>query len=279
MGNYYCQIAALPDIAFDGSKLQYTVDQFKEDIYPSLSADDADFINLVFLVKDNLNIIELLQKGEDAIITECGCFGLDELKEIMQSAMNGDKKPVNVPSYMYDFLLYYYEKEGQEKVLWSDILASRYYSYAAKCKNSFVAEWFVFNRNVNNILVAIAARKYKMNLAEVVVGDDEVAEALRLSAARDFGLVGALDYLEDVQRISDESNLIERERKLDGMRWRWLDDNSVFCYFTVEKLFVFLQKVCIVERWAALDSDKGMQCYNRMIKNLKGAADNYSVKK
>jgi hypothetical protein len=53
----------------------------------------------------------------------------------------------------------------------------------------------------------------------------------------------------------------------------------VFNYFTVERLFVFLVKVGIVERWSALDADKGMQRYNIMINNLKGGADLNSAKK
>lgn len=279
MGNYYCQVAGLPDISFDGSKLQYSTNRFKDELYPALTSEDASFVDLLFLTRDNANLLELLRKGEDAVIADAGCFTADELKEIISSAKNGDAQPGNVPAYLYGFLEYYFGNEGQERILWDDVLASRYYEYASRSANSFVSSWFEFNRNVNNILVAMAARKYKMSVADAVVGDGEVAEALRTSGARDFGLTGTLDYLEIVQRISEESNLLERERKLDELRWKWLDDNSVFNYFTVERLFVFLVKVGIVERWSALDADKGMQRYNIMINNLKGGADLNSAKK
>jgi hypothetical protein len=279
MGNYYCQVAGLPDISFDGSKLQYSTNRFKDELYPALTSEDASFVDLLFLSRDNANLLELLRKGEDAVIADAGCFTADELKEIISSAKNGDAQPGNVPAYLYGFLEYYFGNEGQERILWDDVLASRYYEYASRSANSFVSSWFEFNRNVNNILVAMAARKYKMSVADAVVGDGEVAEALRTSGARDFGLTGTLDYLETVQRISEESNLLERERKLDELRWKWLDDNSVFDYFTVERLFVFLVKVGIVERWSALDADKGMQRYNTMINNLKGGADLNSAKK
>ena len=138
------------------------------------------------------------------------------------------------------------------------------------------SRWFAFNRNVNNILVAFTARKYRMNIADVVIGDDEVANMLRTSAARDFELSGALDYFETVQRLSENGKLQEREHQLDELRWRWLDDNSVFNYFTVERLFVFLQKLIIVERWEALDADKGMERYNKMIAELKSGMDSNS---
>lgn len=279
MGNYYCQVAGLPDISFDGSKLQYSTNRFKDELYPALTSEDASFADLLFLSRDNANLLELLRKGEDAVIADAGCFTADELKEIISSAKNGDVQPGNVPAYLYGFLEYYFGNEGQERILWDDVLASRYYEYALRSANSFVSLWFEFNRNVNNILVAMAARKYKMSVADAVVGDGEVAEALRTSGARDFGLTGTLDYLETVQRISEESNLLERERKLDELRWKWLDDNSVFNYFTIERLFVFLVKVGIVERWSALDADKGMQRYNTMINNLKGGADLNSAKK
>ena len=279
MGNYYCQVAGLPDISFDGSKLQYSTNRFKDELYPALTSEDASFVDLLFLTRDNANLLELLRKGEDAVIADAGCFTADELKEIISSAKNGDAQPGNVPAYLYGFLEYYFGNEGQERILWDDVLASRYYEYASRSANSFVSSWFEFNRNLNNILVAMAARKYKMSVADAVVGDGEVAEALRTSGARDFGLTGTLDYLEIVQRISEESNLLERERKLDELRWKWLDDNSVFNYFTVERLFVFLVKVGIVERWSALDADKGMQRYNIMINNLKGGAYLNSAKK
>ena len=101
--------------------------------------------------------------------------------------------------------------------------------------------------------------------------------ALRTSGARDFGLTGALDYFEDIVRLSENPRLLERERQLDLMRWNWLDTNSVFCYFSVERLFVFLQQLVVVERWAALDAESGMERYNEMIASLKSGMDEKKV--
>ena len=68
MSNYYCLVAGLPDVAFDGSKSVYTVERFKEDIYPELSAQDAACVDLFFLERDNANILNILRNGEDADI-------------------------------------------------------------------------------------------------------------------------------------------------------------------------------------------------------------------
>ena len=277
MSNYYCLVAGLPDVAFDGSKSAYTVERFKEDIYPELSAQDAVCVDLFFLERDNANILNILRNGEDADIKLYGCYSRERLEDIISSAKNGDTPIKGVPSYIYRFFEYYIANEGNANVIWEDVISTFYYDYATKCSNGFIAEWFTFNRNVNNILVAFAARKYKMNIADAVIGDGEVADALRTSGARDFGLSGALDYFESIQRLNDNDRLQERERQLDDIRWKWLEDNSVFNYFTVERLFVFLLKLSIVERWAKLDADKGMLRYNEMIAELKSGMDTKSV--
>ena len=277
MSNYYCLVAGLPDVAFDGSKSVYTVERFKEDIYPELSAQDAACVDLFFLERDNANILNILRNGEDADIKLYGCYSREMLYEIISSAKNGDTPIKGVPSYIYRFFEYYIMNEGNSNVIWEDVLSAFYYDYATKCSNGFIAEWFTFNRNINNILVAFAARKYKMSVDKAVIGDGEVADALRTSGARDFGLSGTLDYFEKIQRLNDNDRLQERERQLDDIRWGWLEENSVFNYFTVERLFVFLLKLSIVERWAKLDADKGMQRYNEMIAELKSGMDTKSV--
>lgn len=269
MSNYYCLVAGLPELAFDGSKAPFTVEKFREEVYPFLEKEDARCIDLFFMAWDNANILLLLRDGADSLLERKGCYSKEQLLEIMAAAKEGDPRRSDVPEYMYDFLEYYYVNEERTDILWEDNLALRYYAYAMKCGNKFISEWFDFNLNVNNILVAVLARKYKLNIETCVLGDGEVAEAIRTSGARDFGLTGVLDYLEAVIRISENEKLQERERMLDDMRWNWLDDNSVFDYFTVERLFVFLQKLDIIERWAVLDAEKGMQRYKELIDELK----------
>ena len=275
MANYYCQVAGLPDIAFDGSKAAFTVERFRDELYPALSARDAKCVDLLFLSIDNANILDILKHGEEAKIGQVGCYSKEELLDIIASAKDGDAPRKDVSSYLYRFFDYYIANESNENIIWNDVLSAYYYEYAMGCKNSFIAGWFTYNVNVNNILVALTARKYKMGIDEVVIGDDEVATALRTSGARDFGLTGVVEYFEDLQRLSENGNLLEREHVLDEMRWKWLDDNSVLNYFSVERLFVFLVKLGIVERWAELDADKGLEKYNNLIAELKSGLNDH----
>ena len=273
MSNYHCLVAGLPDVAFDGTKCAYTVERFMEEVYSSLSAADARVVDLILLERDNANILAILRGGDEAHLSGVGCYTREELLAIIDAARCGDAPLRGVPMYLHRFVEYYFAHEVQENVLWENVLSAYYYDYATACRNTFASQWFVYNRNVNNILVAMTARKYKMNIDESVIGDDEVATALRTSPARDFGLSGAVDYLDDVQRLAENVRLQEREHQLDEMRWRWLDENSVFCYFSVERLFVFLQRLVILERWSLLDAEKGMERYNEMIDALKSGMD------
>ncbi len=270
MSDYYYIVAGLPDVAFDGSKPAYSVERFREEIYPMLSKKDARVVDLFFLERDNANLLNILRNGENAVIEFSGCFSKEKLAEFAEQAKSGYRLEKGVPSYICKFLEFYFANELNGNYVWADILASYYYEYAMGCSNSFVSEWFEYNLNVNNILVAMAARKYKMSIADAVIGNGEVADALRTSSARDFGLSTTIGYIDAVQRLCENERLQEREHQLDELRWQWLEEKSVFNYFSIERLYVFLQKLAIVERWAALDADKGMARYNEMIAELKG---------
>lgn len=101
------------------------------------------------------------------------------------------------------------------------------------------------------------------------MGDTEVCEALRTSNARDFGLGTEVDYLEQLVKISEtEETLVDREKKLDQLRWDWME-STFFDYFTVERLFVFLLQLEMIERWISLDKEKGNQLFRSIIAALK----------
>ena len=48
-----------------------------------------------------------------------------------------------------------------------------------------------------------------------------------------------------------------------------MEDNTFFSYFTVEKIFVFLMKLEMIERWVSLDKDKGNEMFRQLIDQLK----------
>lgn len=268
MSAYYYLVAGLPDISLEDGKLSYTISDFRAESYGDLSAKDQALINLFYLKYDHADLLSLL-KDKDAVTQGKGNFSSEDLLQLIASVKEGEKPDAKFPSYLYDFIAQYLALPADELYKAENLLASAYYAYAMKSKNPFIASWFEFNLNINNILAAFAARKYKMNVAEVIVGDTDVCEMLRTSNARDFGLSETLDYFEPLQRLVETDDLVEREKKVDQLKWKWLEDASFFHYFTVERLFVFLLQLEMIERWVLLDKEKGSELFRQMIQNLK----------
>lgn len=268
MSAYYYLVAGLPDISLEDGKLSYTISDFRAESYGDLSAKDQALIDLFYLKYDHADLLSLL-KDKDAVTQGKGNFSSEDLLQLIASVKEGEKPDAKFPSYLYDFIAQYLALPADELYKAENLLASAYYAYAMKSKNPFIASWFEFNLNTNNILAAFAARKYKMNVAEVIVGDTDVCEMLRTSNARDFGLSETLDYFEPLQRLVETDDLVEREKKVDQLKWKWLEDASFFHYFTVERLFVFLLQLEMIERWVLLDKEKGSELFRQMIQNLK----------
>ena len=266
---YYYLVAGLPELTLEDSKLSYTVADFKAELYPDLSDEDRRLIDLFYLKFDNANVLKLL-KDKDAANDSRGNYSAEELAEFISSLKDGDEVADAVfPSYLSTFISEYFNTPAEDDFLHEDRLAALYYAYAMKCRNKFVSSWFAFNLTMNNVLVALTARKFKMDIAPLIVGDTEVCEALRTSGARDFGLTGEVDFLDQLVKISETEELVEREKKIDQLRWNWMEEATFFNYFTVERLFVFLLQLEMIERWISLDKEKGNQLFRSIIATLK----------
>lgn len=268
MNTYYCLVAGFPDISLDDGKLSCSVSDFRTDVYPQLASSDQKLVDLFYLKFDNQNLLSLLKDKEAPVKTE-GTLTGEELLALIETVRNGDIPDKKYPAYLSEFVSQYINLTSEDLYKAEDLLASLYYQYAMSCKNQFISEWFEFNLNVNNILSAYAARKYKLDVASVIVGNTPACEQLRTSNARDFGLGDTIDYMDLVQRISETEELVERERKIDTLKWKWLEEQSFFYYFTIERIFVFLMFLDMTERWISLDKQKGYELFRQMIENLK----------
>ena len=272
MSKYYYLVTGLPELTLEDNKLRYSVADFKKEFYPELSAEDQKLVDLFYLKFDNENVLSLL-KDREAVVDERGNYTAESILAILGQIQEEGKilTPNVLPSYLNQFITSYMLDSSftEGKVMVVDRLAAMYYAYAMKCGNDFLSSWFEFNLHVNNILVALTARKFKMEVEPLIVGDTEVCQALRSSNARDFGLSSEVDYLEQVMKISEITDLVEREKKIDQLRWKWMEDKTFFEYFTLERLYVFLLQTDIIERWLTLDKEKGNQMFRNIIAALK----------
>lgn len=270
MSNYYYLIASLPDLALEDNKLSYTVSTFKEELYTQLSGSDKKIIDLFYLKFDNQNILRLLT-DKDAELTPNGLYSADYLLSAIELIKDGGTiSSLEFPSYLTTFITAYFEAEVPPiGVELENKLASLYYGYGMKCSNAFVASWFEFNLTVNNVLLALVARRYKIDVAVNVVGDTSVSEALSTSSARDFGIGAEFTFFDELVKISELDDLLEREKRIDQLKWRWVEEATFFNYFSVERLFAFLLQLEMIERWLSLDREKGRELFRNIVDVLK----------
>ena len=253
MGNYYYIVSGLPDISFDDSKAAMTLEQFRDEVFKSLSAADRKIMDILVLEDECRNLI-----------------GSERMDELMADVKAQEPCPEGVPQFMYQFVQEWVDDSWREKAAFAeDRLWSLFYEYAMNSTNGFVQRWYEFNMDVNNIQSGITARKYNLDMQKVIVGQNDTAHALRTSGARDWGLSQELDYFDDVVRLLEEEDLAHRERRADMLRWNWLEENTFFNFFTVEKLFSYMVRLGMVERWSSLDKEEGQRLFRKLIGTLK----------
>lgn len=268
---YYYFVAGLPDFSFDSAKLPFTVSEFKEMLYDELKPDDKKLIDKYFLEVDKDNLLKLLSDKE-AEMGETGVYSREEMLGTINSIKEDrDAKIKNIPSIFETFIRQWLKEDAEaESKNWEDILTSLYMDYGASVKNSLVSQWFTLNLNIGNVLAAIYSRKYGLDVKQVVVGNNHIAKTIRAnSGSRDFGLEQELDYFDALLRISEDTDIYERERKIDKFRWDWLEENTVFDYFNIEYLFAYLCKLQILERWVQLNAEEGERVFRELIANIK----------
>lgn len=278
MGKYYCLIAGLPDITLDDSKLTYSVAEFREELAGILTEADKKLIDLFYLKYDNKNLMAYIKHSEVNPESR-GRITYDEIDALFKALREEENPPKNnqIPPYFKEFFKLYLENEDREskqEVSWEDRLATLYYAYAMGNSNKFVVDWFELNLNINNMLTAITCRKHGLDKAEYIVGDNEVAKALRTSNARDFGLGDLVDYLPELQRIAEESDLMVREKKVDLLKWRWLEEQTFFKTFDIESVYAYLLKLEMIERWVTLDKETGDKTFREIVGAMKKGSVN-----
>jgi len=139
-----------------------------------------------------------------------------------------------------------------------------------KAKNRFVQEWFAFNRDINNVMVAQICRKHGFNAKQQIVGEDEVAEQLRThSAQKDFGLNELSGDYKAVLALAQIEDLMQREKAIDAIRFEWLQERTEFDFFSSEMVFAYYLEAVMLHRWSLLTVEEGEKVFRALVADLK----------
>lgn len=272
MSKYYCLVAGLPEIRVEEYKLLYNLEEFKEILKGDLDQKDLDLAMLFYRKYDNINLLKFLinpdlQPDPRGSITP-GMFA-ELAKQLKEQEIFEDER---FPDYFREFIpAFLNDKPIYSGLSWEDQLTTLYFNASIKCRNRFIAEWFEFNLAITNVFTAINSRNFSIDLSGTIVGRSELAETIRNSNAKDFGIAPIFSYLDEVMRIADETNLLEREKKTDLLKWSWIEENVFHHYFSLENIFAYLLQTEIIERWINLNHETGSKVFKDFVDQLRGS--------
>ncbi len=269
--NYYCLIAGLPEIIIEQNKLSFSLYDFKHELKKILYKKDYKLIEYLFLVYDNKNVLNLLLKNDKAF-EKLGNFSQIEIEEAIE---NSKEHPLQV-SYFNTFIINYKnETKINPKLSWENQITELLYNYLLENENIFLKEWFEFELNINNIVTAFNCKKYNIPIDKELISDNEIANYLKTSKSKskDFDLAYTFDnisYIPDLLSILDNNNLnlSDRKKNIDLLKWKYLDEQTTFKYFSIEVVISYAIKLGIIEKWIKLDKKSGEDMFKKLLKDL-----------
>lgn len=185
-----------------------------------------------------------LKAGSDAPIS------IEKLDELLDEQLRGSDKT------MLDLL----RKPIDEETL----------DLGLKAKNRFIREWFAFNRDMNNVLVAQICRKHGFDVKQRIVGEGEVAEQLRThTTQKDFGLNELSGDFTAILALAQIEDLMQREKAMDAVRFEWLHDRTEFDFFSPEMVFAYYLEALMLHRWSILTVEEGERIFRELVADMK----------
>ena len=264
--NYYCLVAGLREYALDSDTKGFNAREIIAEILEEVSSGDAEAVRLLYGYYDCENIIAL-RAGRSAY-NPLGNIPAEELEQEMTS-------PQALPKAMAKVLKDYAATESEEtegvdlSLGFERALLTAYYEECARSKSRFVRQWSEFDRTLRNVAAAAVARSKDRRVDSVTVGKGDVVAQLQRSSAADFGLRGELTYVDAIlAAVNDEQNMVEKEHKIDLIRWEHAGELASSDYFNINAILSYLVKINIVARWSQLDPKRGRALLDRIMAEL-----------
>ncbi len=266
---YYYLVAGLREWTLDSDTKGFDVREIVDEILEELSKSDRAAVKLLYAYYDCENIIA--RRAERERHNALGNLSVSEIDDML-ATRNYSMLPANVANVVKYFNEADDEDRDEDSVIddsFERALFDAYYKDLAASKCSFLRAWGELDRNLRNISAALAAREAGRSVADVVVGGGDVVDSLKHSSAADFGLRGELQYIDAViSAVSDERNIVEKERKIDKVREAYAWDIASFDFFNINFILSYLVRVNIVARWMLLSPEVGRDMLNRLMSDL-----------
>ena len=266
--SYYALVAGFREYALDAETKGFDIEAILAEVMEVLSASDKKEVELLYAYYDCENLIS--RHNGSSKYNSLGRLSSEELDEEL-------RQPSHLAEPIAKVVRAYASPESEDAEdldltqPFAKTLMTAYYKACGSSKSRLLREWSKMDRTIRNIVAATVARQQGVAVEQVVVGEDSIVESLSRSSAADFGLRAELPFVEQlVAAVADERNMVEKERKIDNIRWAELSELTTFDYFDLNAVIAYLVKVNMVARWVALDAKVGREMFDRLVAELDG---------
>ncbi|MEG1937031.1 MAG: DUF2764 family protein [Rikenellaceae bacterium] len=278
---YYCLVASLIEYQLEGDNKNLNISSVKDEILRTVRKSDAALLSLMTAYFDLENILMALD-GRDNRFNALASYSKEEVATISEAlkshksinTKDEDGNDIPNPICLFKFIkksISFLEdpknpKEKKEDI--ASVLLTEYYKEMEASKNRFIREWGESDRTIKNICAAIEARRNGVDISKVVIGKGGVVDGLCTSSASDFGLKGEVDFVDSVLTITEQTDMLKKEKDLDLLRWRIIDELNVKDYFTINFILGYYMKLCMINRWLVLDDAFGREMFDKIVGEL-----------
>jgi len=243
----------------------------KEILHP----DDYQLASLLFMPYDNKNLIRFFSgKGEQHDIH--GNYSQEEFEEQVKLLDSIIKVDDILPSYMVEIIGDWLAGEKSIDLIDAEKrLTEGYFNMVDNSGSMFLKKWSEFELDLNNILVLKNSMELDLDASDQIVGRNQLTEELKIISRRksDFRIPPEPEYASVIFNIAGETEFLERELKIDQIKWRYINDLIFFEYFTIDFILGYLVKLSIALRWKELIPEKGEEMLRKLVTELKETED------
>jgi len=160
-----------------------------------------------------------------------------------------------------DFLL----KGFQDKEL-----DANFYAAALRHPIKFIREYFRFDLNLRNAKVRYLNRALGREEGQDVITGEGGPEDQDLDIDLYRFHAGEFEESAKVEEALAQADILSREKALDDVCWDTISNLETFHYFDLTAVLAYVCKLHIVDRWLALDQEKGRDLFKRLVNEVRG---------
>jgi len=155
-----------------------------------------------------------------------------------------------------------------------DNLSPHFYRVISKNKIKFLRLYFGFDLMLRNIQAAYISRKRNVDPSPYLVGENDIVEALKKNKAPDFGITSEIEFAGKLLQIFEMSDILDREKALDLLRWEEAEKICVFNYFDMNVILSYILRAFILKRWRSMDKSQGEMLFRKYVEEMKNSYKN-----